>query len=78
MRGGQARSDLLVEQCAPVGLRAWNIQAGHCPHDEQPELVNHALLEFVEQMVMPSMQCSNGSSSSSSSAAELPAVTAKV
>jgi hypothetical protein len=75
MRCGQARSDLLVEQCAPVGLRAWNIQAGHCPHDEQPELVNQALLEFVEQMVMPSMQRSNASSSSS--AAELPAVTAK-
>ncbi|WIA43807.1 hypothetical protein OEZ86_010225, partial [Tetradesmus obliquus] len=64
LNDAQARSDLLVQQCAPVGLRAWNIQAGHCPHDEQPELVNAALLEFIEQMVEPTMQCGSSSSSS--------------
>uniref|UniRef100_A0A383VQC0 Photolyase/cryptochrome alpha/beta domain-containing protein n=1 Tax=Tetradesmus obliquus TaxID=3088 RepID=A0A383VQC0_TETOB len=64
LNDAQARSDLLVQQCAPVGLRAWNIQAGHCPHDEQPELVNAVLLEFIEQMVEPTMQCGSSSSSS--------------
>ncbi|KAF6257981.1 Alpha/Beta hydrolase protein [Scenedesmus sp. NREL 46B-D3] len=78
LNDAQARSDLLVAQCAPVGLRAWNIQAGHCPHDEQPEAVNAALLEFVEEMVMPGMQRSGSSGSSgSSSRAELAAAGAK-
>jgi hypothetical protein len=66
----QARSDLLVQQCAPVGLRAWNIQAGHCPHDEQPELVNAALLQFIEEMVIPNMQSSSSSRSSGSAVVE--------
>lgn len=27
------------------------IDAGHCPHDEVPELVNDAIVEFVERVV---------------------------
>ncbi|KAF8056019.1 cry [Scenedesmus sp. PABB004] len=44
------RAALLRETCP--GLRVWQLQAGHCPHDEVPEQVNAALLEFVETMVL--------------------------
>jgi pimeloyl-ACP methyl ester carboxylesterase len=27
------------------------IEAGHCPHDEVPELVNNAIAEFTESLV---------------------------
>ena len=27
-----------------------NLQAGHCPHDEVPELVNSALLEWLSSL----------------------------
>jgi hypothetical protein len=51
----QGRADLLKQTCGRY-LRVWEIQAGHCPHDEQPAAVNTALLEFVEQMVLPQGQ----------------------
>ena len=28
------------------------VDAGHCPHDEQPEKVNAALLQFIEARVL--------------------------
>eukprot|EP00878_Enallax_costatus_P025088 GHUV01026809.1.p1 GENE.GHUV01026809.1~~GHUV01026809.1.p1 ORF type:complete len:155 (+),score=40.44 GHUV01026809.1:964-1428(+) len=34
------------------GLRVWEVQAGHCPHDEAPEAINAALLQFVDEEVM--------------------------
>jgi hypothetical protein len=70
-----------VQQCSPVGLKAWNLQAGHCPHDEQPEQVNAALLQFIEEMVVPSMQGGSsgvGSSSSSSSSSGAAVAAAEV
>lgn len=34
-----------------------NLQAGHCPHDEVPELVNEALLEWLSTITpTPSLQ----------------------
>lgn len=48
------RANQLEAECP--GLRAWRINAGHCPHDEAPAEVNAALLEFVEQMVVPHNQ----------------------
>lgn len=50
LNDAKARADLLAAECP--GLRVWEINAGHCPHDEQPAAVNAALLEFVESMVM--------------------------
>lgn len=29
-----------------------NLQAGHCPHDEVPELVNEALLDWLPSLSM--------------------------
>ncbi|KAL4425249.1 hypothetical protein ABPG75_009265 [Micractinium tetrahymenae] len=42
------------------------LDAGHCPHDEVPDLVNSHLLRFVRDAVMPSM-AQRGSSSMSGS-----------
>jgi len=54
LNDAKGRADLLARECP--GLRVWAINAGHCPHDESPQEVNQALLDFVEQMVMPAQQ----------------------
>jgi pimeloyl-ACP methyl ester carboxylesterase len=38
------------ELCSNVRVEL--LQAGHCPHDEAPEAVNRALLQFMAQDVM--------------------------
>lgn len=39
------------------GTSLVNLQAGHCPHDEVPELVNKALLEWLPTIAsIPSPQ----------------------
>jgi pimeloyl-ACP methyl ester carboxylesterase len=54
LNDARGRADQLERECP--GTRVWAINAGHCPHDEAPAEVNRALLEFVEQMVMPAQQ----------------------
>lgn len=50
----QSRANQLKSLCS--GLRVWEIQAGHCPHDELPDDVNAALLQFVEEEVLQQQQ----------------------
>ncbi len=38
-----------------VWVQVVELDAGHCPHDEVPELVNSHLLRFIADAVMPSM-----------------------
>jgi hypothetical protein len=66
LNDARGRAQLLEQECP--GLRVWAINAGHCPHDESPEEVNKALLEFVEQMVLPAQQQAQAQGGSSSSA----------
>jgi len=54
-----ARTRAASLQATCPGIYTALIQAGHCPHDEQPGKVNAALLSFIEERVL-------GSSSSSS------------
>jgi pimeloyl-ACP methyl ester carboxylesterase len=54
LNDARARMKQLESECP--GTRVWPINAGHCPHDEAPAEVNRAILEFVEQMVMPAQQ----------------------
>ena len=34
------------------------VEAGHCPHDEQPGLINKEILKFVEGKIIPSLTAS--------------------
>jgi hypothetical protein len=54
LNDAKGRAKQLQAECP--GLKVWAINAGHCPHDEAPTEVNTALLEFVEQMVLPALQ----------------------
>lgn len=65
LNDAKSRADQLKSICAPVGLRAWELQAGHCPHDEVPVEFNRALIEFVEELVIPHMQQLGSSSGGS-------------
>lgn len=58
LNDARARMKQLERECP--GTRVWPINAGHCPHDEAPAEVNRALLEFVEQMVLPAQQQQQG------------------
>jgi hypothetical protein len=60
------------------GLRVWAIQAGHCPHDEAPQAVNVALLEFVAEMVLPQQQQQQQQQQQATATASAPAAAAVV
>jgi hypothetical protein len=47
---GRARQ--LKQACGELA-EVVELQAGHCPHDEVPEQVNAALLEWVQRVVLP-------------------------
>eukprot|EP00879_Flechtneria_rotunda_P024021 GHRR01025443.1.p2 GENE.GHRR01025443.1~~GHRR01025443.1.p2 ORF type:complete len:101 (+),score=36.52 GHRR01025443.1:214-516(+) len=63
---GRARQ--LAEICPD--LQVWELQAGHCPHDEVPEQVNAALLEFAEQVM--SREGQHGATSSNNAIQRTP------
>lgn len=42
------------------------LDAGHCPHDEVPELVNSHLVRFIKDTVVPSMAQSSGGAAAGS------------
>lgn len=44
-----ARAKELEECCRNVHVQM--LDAGHCPHDEVPHLVNHGLLNFMQTTV---------------------------
>ena len=37
-------------EAAGIDVRRVSVAAGHCPHDEAPEAVNEALLEFAREL----------------------------
>lgn len=47
LNDAQGRADLLEERLN--NARKVCIEAGHCPHDEVPELVNAAIDEFIRE-----------------------------
>jgi pimeloyl-ACP methyl ester carboxylesterase len=61
LNDAQGRADLLGERLHNV--RKVCIEAGHCPHDEVPELVNAAIDAFVRECAqLPKEQDSESSS----------------
>ncbi len=40
-----------LKAACPHNVEVQLVQAGHCPHDEVPALVNAALLEFLQSRV---------------------------
>ena len=52
LNDARGRAQALAKACPNVKLVL--LQAGHCPHDEVPHLVNRALLRFIEQEVLTS------------------------
>ena len=44
-----ARANELKEACSNVEVQL--LDAGHCPHDEVPHLVNKSLLSFMRKVV---------------------------
>ncbi len=40
-----------LRAACPRNVEVQLVQAGHCPHDEAPSLVNAALLDFVRHRV---------------------------
>ncbi|PKA56723.1 putative esterase D14L [Apostasia shenzhenica] len=47
-----------IKECYPK-TKVVNLQAGHCPHDEVPELVNQALMDWLASLELePSLQTS--------------------
>ena len=40
-----------LRAACPHNVEVQLLQAGHCPHDEAPALVNAALLEFVRSRI---------------------------
>jgi hypothetical protein len=59
LNDARARAQALAKTCPNVKLVL--LQAGHCPHDEVPHLVNRALLQFIEQQVSNSSSSRGGS-----------------
>jgi pimeloyl-ACP methyl ester carboxylesterase len=49
--GSAGRAKELQQCCPNVDVKMLN--AGHCPHDEAPEIVNEALLEFLSARAVP-------------------------
>jgi len=52
LNDARGRAQALAQACPKVKVVL--LQAGHCPHDEVPHLVNRALLRFIEQEVLTS------------------------
>lgn len=75
LNDAKGRADLLAAECP--GLRVWEINAGHCPHDEAPDAVNAALLEFVEQMVLPTTGAASAGAAGSAKQQQVPSVVAQ-
>ena len=44
------RKRLLYEKFAPKNTKEIILDAGHCPHDEVPELVNQHILEWIDSL----------------------------
>lgn len=41
-----------LEAACPGYVSVQMLEAGHCPHDERPDLVNAGIVKFVEEKVM--------------------------
>ena len=48
------RAKELEDTCSNVQVEL--LQAGHCPHDEVPEQVNKAIINFVRERIMEKMR----------------------
>ena len=51
-----ARAQGLKEACTNVEVQM--LDAGHCPHDEVPQLVNEGLLSFMSKVTSAQKQSS--------------------
>ena len=52
---GRARE---LQAACPDHVDMVLVDAGHCPHDEQPGLINREILKFVEGKIMPGLTAS--------------------
>eukprot|EP01026_Neomeris_dumetosa_P008010 TRINITY_DN1250_c1_g1_i3.p2 TRINITY_DN1250_c1_g1~~TRINITY_DN1250_c1_g1_i3.p2 ORF type:complete len:237 (+),score=1.86 TRINITY_DN1250_c1_g1_i3:3-713(+) len=50
LNDAKSRALQLEKLCSNINIEL--LQAGHCPHDEVPELVNHRILEFADQLCL--------------------------
>jgi pimeloyl-ACP methyl ester carboxylesterase len=67
LNDARARAQQMKEMYAPLKLKL--VEAGHCPHDEVPELFNEAFDSFFAELATP--PTSSASASTEAEAAEL-------
>ena len=51
MNDAKGRARDLAAAC-PLNVEAVLVDAGHCPHDEQPAAINREMLKFIEGRVL--------------------------
>ncbi|KAL4854579.1 Pheophytinase [Chlorella vulgaris] len=76
LNNAPARADELARACSNATIV--KLDAGHCPHDEVPEICNAAILQFIEEQVLPNNSSNSNGSSKSNMASNNAAVAVAV